>query len=289
MTRGEGTIGQVLSGGASWCVVHGEGVSTGTRPPGVDWGDMNVLATLPDQAVHHVLTDPPFSEHVHTRQRRLTFPDSGTAPSRAVRHHELGFDHFRSVDRRAFAAQCARLASGWVIAFSDFESVHLLRRSLVAAGLRHWRVGAWDKCETGAPQFNGCGPAQWGEAIEIAHSVKPYSWNGGGARAVWRHVTEIARSDPANAKRGRKDRHPCAKPVPLCLELIEDFTHPDDVIVDPYAGGGAFGVAAIRAGRRAILIERDQQWIPFIRERLRAEQSGSTLAARRAGQGALFG
>jgi DNA modification methylase len=73
------------------------------------------------------------------------------------------------------------------------------------------------------------------------------------------------------------------------LGLVADFTDPDDVILDPFAGSGTTLVAALRLGRRAIGIEREERWATLSRERCLAEEQNSTLAARRAGQGALFG
>lgn len=51
------TVDAVLSGEARWCVVHGD--------------SRDVLPLIPDGAVTHVITDPPYSEHVHGKQRRV--------------------------------------------------------------------------------------------------------------------------------------------------------------------------------------------------------------------------
>ena len=68
---------------------------------------------------------------------------------------------------------------------------------------------------------------------------------------------------------GRKVRHPSEKPVPLLSELIESSTRRGDLVVDPFAGVGSTGVAAILAGRRALLIEKDPQWIQILIERVK--------------------
>jgi DNA modification methylase len=44
--------------------------------------------------------------------------------------------------------------------------------------------------------------------------------------------------------------HPQQKPVPLLRWLIETYSNPGDLVVDPYAGSGSTGVAAEACGRR---------------------------------------
>lgn len=45
--------------------------------------------------------------------------------------------------------------------------------------------------------------------------------------------------------------HPTQKPVPLLKRLIEVFTDPGDVVIDPVAGSGTTLLAAIESGRKA--------------------------------------
>lgn len=49
--------------------------------------------------------------------------------------------------------------------------------------------------------------------------------------------------------------HPTEKPVSCLQPLIESFTHPGAIVLDPFAGSGSTCVAAARAGRRWIGIE----------------------------------
>lgn len=72
---------------------------------------------------------------------------------------------------------------------------------------------------------------------------------------------------------GRKVRHPNEKPVALLGELIESSSRRGDLILDPFAGSGSTGVAAILAGRRAYLVESDERWLSLIIERLTAAEA----------------
>lgn len=54
--------------------------------------------------------------------------------------------------------------------------------------------------------------------------------------------------------------HPCQKPVPLLESLIEIFTDPGDVVIDPVAGSGTTLLAAANLGRKAFGFEVNKQF-----------------------------
>lgn len=82
--------------------------------------------------------------------------------------------------------------------------------------------------------------------------------------------------------------HPNEKPLELMERLVLLCSEPDDIIIDPTCGSGTTGLAALRLDRRFIGIETAQHWADLSRDRISAEERGSTLAAARAGQAALF-
>ena len=73
------------------------------------------------------------------------------------------------------------------------------------------------------------------------------------------------------------------------LELVELFTDPGDIVLDPFCGSGTTGVACIRLGRRFIGIEKDAKYAAVAQERLLAESQGLNLRDARAGQLPMFG
>lgn len=276
MTSLHPDIAAVLEGRAQWAIVECD--------------CLDILPTLPDRSVTHVITDPPYSEHVHSKSRagaRKTplHNGSGRLPKAAFsRAVDFGFDHITQEQREVVANECARLASRWTLAFCDVESSHLWRGALTSAGLDYCRTGAWVKIGA-TPQFTGDRPGVGFEAIVIVHPKGRKRWNGGGSQAVWTHMTVIERGIPGQDPRC----HPTQKPLSLMLELVELFTDPGDVILDPYVGSGTTGVACLRLGRRFIGIERKPEHAKTARERLEAESAGLTLKAKRAGQVSLFG
>jgi site-specific DNA-methyltransferase (adenine-specific) len=139
-------------------------------------------------------------------------------------------------------------------------SIHRWRAQLEGAGLRYVRTGAWVKPDP-MPQFSGDRPAVGFEPCTIAHAQGPMRWNGGGKPAVWTYFT---------AKGNALDRpdHPCPKPLPLMRTLIEQFTDPGDLILDPFMGSGTTLRAAKDLGRRAIGIEINEQYCRIAAERM---------------------
>jgi site-specific DNA-methyltransferase (adenine-specific) len=261
-----------------------------TTESGKGWtmhlGDcVEVMATL--EKVDHVISDPPYEAEAHTKQRR-SLKDAtqkrGAKNVGAVRRVDacLDFAAITADEREVCARVFAELARRWVIAFCQIEAVASWRSVLVDAGLDWVRGGVWRKPD-GMPQFTGDRPGTGVECIAIAHPKGRKRWNGGGKHGFWTCGLEHGHGG------GGKSEHPTKKPLALMLEIVSDFTDPGETVLDPFAGSGTTGVAAIRLGRHFVGIERDPKYFALAVERLRAEEQGSTLLAQRAGQLALLG
>lgn len=264
------TIADVLEGRARWCVVHGD--------------NREVLPTLPDKSVAHVISDSPYSEHVHGKQRRLLAADKAAnldGKGHAVVEKSLGFDAL-TVDHRKFCAtHFARLAQRWVLEFSDLESTEAWLADLVAAGLRRWRFGIWNKLNC-QPQLSGTGPAVGSEGLAICHSTSAMRWNGGGLPARWDFSIAFDNN-------GRASRiHTTQKPEPLMAALVEQFTDENDIVLDPFCGGGTTGVAAVKASRRFIGIEIDETYARRAAARIAGGWELETPRDDESGQRGLF-
>jgi DNA modification methylase len=81
----------------------------------------------------------------------------------------------------------------------------------------------------------------------------------------------------ANAKDTKKRLHPTQKSVSLMKWCINLATKPGDTILDPFAGSGTTGVAAIQTGRNAILIERDPGYFAIMQKRIADAQQQMRL------------
>lgn len=227
-------------------------------------GDCEViLPTLADRSIDIIITDPPYSEHVHGKSRRGVGQWHDRAPGAAElsRVRDLGFASL-SPDLMAFcAAEFARLAKRWVLVFSDVEMAGDWRKALTAAGLDYVRTGAWVKLNA-TPQFTGDRPAAGFEAVTIAHQPGRKRWNGGGKHALWTYPIVLNRG-------GQTPRlHTTQKPLPLLRELVELFSEPGETILDPFLGSGTTSRAAKDCGRRCIGIEREAVYCATAVQRL---------------------
>ena len=233
------------------------------------------LAMLPDRSVDHAIFDGPYSAHVHASCRSgLTANNRAvrdrSAPSQISQRKELGFDAITPEQMAAIAVECARVVRRWSISFSDVESCHLWRAAFEAAGLEYIRTLLWDK-HGGAPQFTGDRPAVGFEVMTLVHQPGRKRWNGSGKRGVYSYSIVLA-------QRGKGQRlHTAQKPVELMEALVRDFTNPGDVILDPFAGSGTTGAAALHLGRRFIGWERDPKYHATASARLAAAREHLVL------------
>lgn len=75
-------------------------------------------------------------------------------------------------------------------------------------------------------------------------------------------------------------KHPTVKPTDLMRWLCRLVTPPGGLILDPFAGSGSTGVAAIAEGFDAILIEREAEYVSDIRRRIAWAQGEGRLTAQ---------
>ena len=75
--------------------------------------------------------------------------------------------------------------------------------------------------------------------------------------------------------------HQSELPVELCEKLLEYITLEGEIILDPFAGSGAIGIAAIRKGRKCIMIEKLPENVKKIQARFAAEMDISGIQRRK--------
>ena len=74
-------------------------------------------------------------------------------------------------------------------------------------------------------------------------------------------VTNIWKITPAHNK-----NHPAVFPIELAEKVIRYYSIKNDVVLDPFAGTGTTGKAAIKLERRFALIEQDEKYMELIKD-----------------------
>lgn len=222
----------------------------------------------------HLITDPPYSAGTHRNAH-----STGTN-GRGPVQRDFGFACLDPADRIA-ACGLAKRISRWSIIFSDFakgtdefegdpeaqaQAGHFMiegdaawRFQMVHSGLEWVRLVPWVRWSQ--PQITGDRPCTGAEAVLHFHAKGRKRWNGPGG------MTHYAR----RSLRGDA-KHPTEKPLDLMLDIVSWFTDPGEAIIDPFAGAGTTGLAALILDREAVLVERSEEWAAQAQVRVTATE-----------------
>lgn len=211
-----------------------------------------VLPLLSTGSVDLIIADPPYGKSFNSnyRSERFGVIKNDTTADR---------DSIKDVLR-----ECVRIVR-------DNRHLYVFGPVDVLAGLKVSKATdlIWDKGKTGMGDLS----LVWGPAHEpISFVVSRHH-----------HVARVGKDAlPArlrkgsvlhfNSLTGRNVRHPNEKPVELLRELIESSTRSGETVLDPYAGIASTAVASVLSGRRAVLVEIDDKWLPIAIERVQAAE-----------------
>jgi site-specific DNA-methyltransferase (adenine-specific) len=230
-----------------------------TPPPGgqilhqtaratIIWGDCTdpaVIAQVPDW-YGLLCTDPPYG----------------------VRYNSGRSDTFTEIPGDDGSVDWPAVLGQWVGPVGTFTAGLAPNRHVYVFGYRPDQLAAplrlggtaelvWDKDMTGMGKLD----SPWGpghEAFTFGVHVKQAQnrADGGGRLAARMRKGSVLRYLRPNGSGARL--HSNQKPVPLMADLIESSTVRGDLVVDPCAGSGSTGVAAVLEGRRCFLVEADR-------------------------------
>src|SRR5689334_11864825 len=88
------------------------------------------LSVLGTASVDVVISDPPYSEHTHSKQWIGSALTQHAKPRVSTKHKSLGFDPLTPELREEVCRQSFLMASRWIMFFTDLEGIADWRWSL---------------------------------------------------------------------------------------------------------------------------------------------------------------
>lgn len=213
---------------------------------------LDALPAMSRESVHLLVTDPPYGEEWQSGRRVEAFAPIANdgREDRAVVQQVLR-DSLRVLKRNRHL---------YVFGPAD---------ALDGAKVSEVTELTWDKVSVGQGDLT----AAWGPAHEPINFAVSKQVNAGQAGRSCLPV-RLRKGSVLRFQRptGRQVRHPSEKPVPLLRELIESSSRQGETVLDPFAGIGSTGVAAVLSGRRAVLVELDTRWAQLAVERIKVAE-----------------
>lgn len=228
---------------------------------------LKILPHLPEDHVHATIVDPPYNSGGRTPNDRRAQTARGKYVSSNAAHDLPDFEG-DCRDQRGYLAwlslilaDCLRITQtgGSALVFSDWRQLPVTSDALQAAGWMWRGIIAWHK-PIARPFCGGfrasCEYVLWGTKGPVDAAANPVYLQG-----------MVSASQP----RGKERQHITQKPLQLVDELVK-VCPPGGTVLDPCAGSGTTGVAAVRSGRRFVGVELTAKYYEIARARLAGTQ-----------------
>ncbi|MFC8583194.1 DNA-methyltransferase [Streptomyces sp. NPDC057217] len=214
-----------------------------------------VLRGMPDESVDVILTDPPFSSGGRRESARSLRKSMirGTEDDAWIAGDAMSTNGFLWIMREVgWQARRVLKPGGHLLAFIDWRMAPTLSAALESADLRQHPILVWDKTYFGM-----------GSMFRNQHEFIVHMTAGNPGAPQRRDVGNVIPCKPI-----RGGAHPTEKPVPLLRTLLSVVCPGGGTVVDPFAGSGATGVAALEEGHSFIGVELSDYYARVARERL---------------------
>jgi site-specific DNA-methyltransferase (adenine-specific) len=224
---------------------------------------VTLLPTLPADSIDLVLTDPPYNSGGRTMSDRTTRSARDKYVSGDAQHQLADFAG-DSRDQRGYLvwltlilAECLRVArpGASALVFTDWRQLPATSDALQAGGWAWRGVIPWHK-----PIAR---PRQGGFTAACEYVL----WGSHGPIDATRNPVYLPGLYSASQPRGRNRIHITQKPGQLLRELVKVCVC-DGTVLDPFAGSGSTGVAALAEGRNFVGVEITDHYASIARRRV---------------------
>jgi site-specific DNA-methyltransferase (adenine-specific) len=241
---------------------------------------MAVLKTIPDGSVDMILTDPPYGVTDCSWDKRLPTEKFFNELRRVIKDHgviALTATQPYATDLINAGRDIFRYDLVWdkrqSVGFLNSRRMPLRRHELVLIFYKH--------LPNYHPQFLPGSPYR--------RRAKNSTTRSGVYRAVRtpaitdnpgvRYPTSILEVPREMGSRKRPLYHQTQKPLTLFEWLINTYSNPGEIVLDPCVGSGTTAVACVRVGRSFIAIEKDHHFCKVAEKRLKEELPTEKLIA----------
>lgn len=224
---------------------------------------LSVLASLPDDCVDSVITDPPYNSGGRTAKER-TSRSAKQKYTSADAGHELPDFTGENMDQRSYGfwltqimTEAQRLAKvgGTALLFTDWRQLPITTDAIQAAGWLWRGVLAWHK-----PQAR----PQKGRFTQNCEFIV---WASNGPIDAARNPVYLPGLYSASQPSGKNRQHITQKPVQVMRELVK-ICPENGTVLDFTCGSGSTGVAALLEGRDFIGVEKTKHYAEIATTRL---------------------
>lgn len=220
---------------------------------------LSIMPTLDADSVDAIVCDPPYG----TQGEAGGYGRKELYPGRYGRR--IAGDEDLSALEVALPLMVRALKpDAWLALFGAARRTGALVRAFEGAGLDIFGEVIWDK---GVPGL--------GYHIRYSHEVVYICRKGDPARPP-EALLSVCRVSAGRVSAGAA--HPHAKPVPLLRRLVRWCCPVGGLVLDPFAGCAAVGVAAVLEGRRYLGIEVDEGYAAVGARRMVAATDQGALA-----------
>jgi len=203
-----------------------------------------IIPLLP--VVDHVITDPPYSTRTHSgHDATKGFGFDGS------NRKSLGYEAWSQNEVDLFVPMLCAKSTGWVVLMTDHFLARPIQARMETSGRYAFAPLPW-YVPGSRVRLSGDGPSAWTVWIVVSRTAAQHRWG----------------TLPGGYMQKGQQFQMGGKPVELMSALVNDYSRPGDLILDPYMGSGTTLLAAKNLGRRAIGIEREERHCETAAQRL---------------------
>lgn len=228
----------------------------------VIFGDcMSELSKIESDSIDLVLIDPPYIISKDSNFKKIS---NYTSKEMVTKYNiSIDFGEWDKVELEwdLLFKEYNRVLKkgGTIIIFYDVWKSNELKLAAESVGLKQPRVCVWNKTN----------PVPINSSINYLSNASEYFFTfvkGGKPTFNSKYDNGVYNYPICHGK--ERYKHPTQKPLNLIMDLVKKHSNPGDLVLDSFAGTGTTGEACQLLDRKFILIEKEEEYISIINDRL---------------------